>query len=236
MNHDKTAQFILKLRKDNNLTQAEFADMFGVTYQAVSKWENGKNIPDILILKEICKKFNVDINEILDGEKIKIHSKKRFYQSMIALGILLLLLGGFLYIYTEMNRENFHFKTITTDCDNFTIFGSMAYNRNQSHLYISRIEYCGGNGSTEFTKIECGLYKMVNNVSTRLDSRIVNEAGGIRLEDFLQDVRFHVDDFGATCPDFHEAELFLQIFATDKENQVRSYRISLNAQATCPNN
>ena len=69
MGSEKTGKIILKLRKDNNLTQAEFADMFGVTYQAVSKWETGKNIPDILVLKEICNEFDIDINEMLDGEK-----------------------------------------------------------------------------------------------------------------------------------------------------------------------
>lgn len=71
MDSNKIGEFIKNLRKENNHTQQDFADMFGVTYQAVSKWENGKNIPDILILKEICKKFNIDINEILDGEKKK---------------------------------------------------------------------------------------------------------------------------------------------------------------------
>ena len=53
MNQEKISKFIKDIRIKNNLTQKDFADKFGVTYQAVSKWENGKNLPDINILKEI---------------------------------------------------------------------------------------------------------------------------------------------------------------------------------------
>ena len=44
MNQDKISKLIKELRKKNNLTQNEFAKQFNVTYQAVSKWENGKNL------------------------------------------------------------------------------------------------------------------------------------------------------------------------------------------------
>ena len=71
MDQNKIGNFIKSIRLDNNLTQKSFADKFGVTYQAVSKWENGKNIPDISILKQICDEYNIDINEILNGEKKK---------------------------------------------------------------------------------------------------------------------------------------------------------------------
>lgn len=54
MNQEKIGSLIKKIRKENNLTQQDFAKKYGVTYQAVSKWENGKNIPDIALLKEIC--------------------------------------------------------------------------------------------------------------------------------------------------------------------------------------
>ena len=42
MDNEKISEFIKKIRKDNNLTQKELAAKYGVTYQAVSKWENGK--------------------------------------------------------------------------------------------------------------------------------------------------------------------------------------------------
>ena len=52
MDSEKIGKFIKELRKRNNLTQADLANKYGVTYQAVSKWETGKNIPDISLIKE----------------------------------------------------------------------------------------------------------------------------------------------------------------------------------------
>lgn len=45
MNQERIGKFILELRKKNNLTQKEFANKLGVTYQAVSKWETGLSFP-----------------------------------------------------------------------------------------------------------------------------------------------------------------------------------------------
>ena len=64
MDQEKVGRFIKEIRVKNNLTQKEFSEKLGVTFQAVSKWENGKNIPDISLLKEISRMFNVEINEI----------------------------------------------------------------------------------------------------------------------------------------------------------------------------
>ena len=50
MDQEKIGNLIKKIRKENNLTQAELADKLGVTYQAVSKWECGKVLPDTIIM------------------------------------------------------------------------------------------------------------------------------------------------------------------------------------------
>ena len=61
MNQEKIGEFIKKLRQDNNLTQKDLANKYNVTYQAVSKWERGLNIPDISLLKQMSEDFNVSI-------------------------------------------------------------------------------------------------------------------------------------------------------------------------------
>ena len=53
------------LRKNKGLSQEELADKVGVSRQAVSKWENNKSIPDISILQNISKMFNIDLNYLL---------------------------------------------------------------------------------------------------------------------------------------------------------------------------
>lgn len=69
MDEQKIANLIKELRKKNNLTQKEFAEKYGVTYQAVSKWENGINLPDITILNQICKDFNISLDETINNSK-----------------------------------------------------------------------------------------------------------------------------------------------------------------------
>ena len=70
LNPEKVGKFIKKLRKDNNLTQQKLADKYGVTYQAVSKWENGINLPDVTLIRQMSKDFDISIEDILDGNLI----------------------------------------------------------------------------------------------------------------------------------------------------------------------
>ena len=66
MEQDRFGKFIKEIRKKNNLTQKELADKYNVTYQAVSKWENGKNMPDISLIKKMSEDFQVSIDEMMD--------------------------------------------------------------------------------------------------------------------------------------------------------------------------
>ena len=68
MNQEKFGRFIKEIRKKHNLTQKEFADKYHVTYQAVSKWENGKNMPDSTLIKQISEDFNISLEELYNGE------------------------------------------------------------------------------------------------------------------------------------------------------------------------
>ncbi len=60
-----TAEFLLELRKNNNLSQDEMAERLFVTRQAVSRWETGETVPNSDTLKIISKSFGVSINKIL---------------------------------------------------------------------------------------------------------------------------------------------------------------------------
>ena len=60
---------IKQLRKEHNLTQEKLAEKLNVSAQAVSKWENGSNMPDITLLVDIADCFNVTVDELLKGVK-----------------------------------------------------------------------------------------------------------------------------------------------------------------------
>ena len=65
---------ILKLRKDNKMSQEDFAEALNVTRQTVSNWENLKNYPDIETLILISDKFNISLDILLKGDREMIKS------------------------------------------------------------------------------------------------------------------------------------------------------------------
>jgi len=65
----KIGLFLKKLRKENNLTQEELAEKLNVSGRTVSRWETGSNMPDISLLVELSEFYQVNITEIIDGER-----------------------------------------------------------------------------------------------------------------------------------------------------------------------
>lgn len=68
MNQLITGQYIARKRKEKNMTQAQLAERLGVSNKAVSKWENGKCMPDYSIVEDLCKELEITIAELMDGE------------------------------------------------------------------------------------------------------------------------------------------------------------------------
>ena len=69
MDLKKIGQFLKRLRKEKGMTQEQFAEMMGVSGRTVSRWETGSNMPDLDILIQIADYYEVEIKEILDGER-----------------------------------------------------------------------------------------------------------------------------------------------------------------------
>lgn len=70
MNQEKIGKFISELRKEKGMTQEQLVEKMGVTDKSISRWENGKTMPDYSILKELCDTLDITINELFTGEKI----------------------------------------------------------------------------------------------------------------------------------------------------------------------
>lgn len=69
MDQKKVGSFLRELRKEKQLTQEQLAERFGVTNRSVSRWETGSNMPDLSILVELTDFYDVDIRDIIDGER-----------------------------------------------------------------------------------------------------------------------------------------------------------------------
>ena len=69
MDQKKTGEFLKQLRKEKGLTQEQLAEQFFVSGRTVSRWETGSNMPDLSVLVELADYYDVDIREIIDGER-----------------------------------------------------------------------------------------------------------------------------------------------------------------------
>lgn len=68
MDQSAIGQYIAKKRKSKNLTQEQLADKLGVSNKTVSKWENGKCMPDYSIIQNLCLELEISTSELIDGE------------------------------------------------------------------------------------------------------------------------------------------------------------------------
>lgn len=92
----KFGKAISRLRKEKRLTQKELAEKVGVSDKAVSRWETGKNYPDIETLQRLAEVFDVSVNDLLTGEVNFAHNKTK---KKVVIGIAVVLLLYFFPIW-----------------------------------------------------------------------------------------------------------------------------------------
>ena len=68
MNQTAIGSYIARKRKEQNLTQEQLAQQLGVSNKTISKWENGKCMPDYSIIQRLCEAIHVSLSELMDGE------------------------------------------------------------------------------------------------------------------------------------------------------------------------
>lgn len=83
MNQDKIGKFIAECRKNKGLTQKQLADKLNITDRAVSKWENGRSLPDVMIMLDLCKELGISVNDLLNGEVITMDDYKEKSEEML---------------------------------------------------------------------------------------------------------------------------------------------------------
>lgn len=74
MDQKKIGNFIAILRKEHTLTQKELANKIGVSDKTISKWENGRGLPEVSIMHTLCETLDISINELLSGERLDVSS------------------------------------------------------------------------------------------------------------------------------------------------------------------
>ena len=80
MDQVKIGKFIAERRKRANLTQMQLAETLGITDRAISKWENGKSLPDSSIMLELCDVLGITVNDLLSGEVVTMDNYNKEWE------------------------------------------------------------------------------------------------------------------------------------------------------------
>ena len=83
MNQQKVGSFLKELRKEKNLTQEQFAETMNVSRRTISRWETGSNMPDLDMLMEIADYYEVELREVLDGERKNGQMKEELKETVL---------------------------------------------------------------------------------------------------------------------------------------------------------
>lgn len=83
MDQKKIGALLKELRSEKGLTQEQFAEIVNVSNRTVSRWENGNNMPDLDILIQISDYYEIDLRELLDGERKSEKMNKEMEETVL---------------------------------------------------------------------------------------------------------------------------------------------------------
>lgn len=115
MNSISLGKRIVKIRKDNKMSQDDFAELFNVTRQTISNWENSKSYPDIGTIIKISDKFHISLDILLKGDvnmvkeidkKVKNSRKYKKVLIGILVTVILIVISFCIYSIIYSSRKN----------------------------------------------------------------------------------------------------------------------------------
>lgn len=98
MNQTAIGSYILKKRREKNLTQEQLAEKLSVSNKTISKWENGKSMPDYSMIEQLCKELSVTLPELMDGEdaaedSVRVYEDEQILDLLMGLAVAEILAG-----------------------------------------------------------------------------------------------------------------------------------------------
>ena len=208
---------ILKYRKKSGLSQDELAQKLGVTFQAVSKWENDKSIPDITILKDISNKFNVDLNYLISGKKVNINKKSFFKKNMIIITVIIFIIIS-VCVFLFFHKHNYEFKTLNGETKDIKVTGSITYDESKSSIYLN-VDY-NADDTQKYSYIKCTLYEKHQDILNL-------EKTPVSLKEYLKMISFVIDNYSPSCKYYKDSNLYLEISAKIDEEKSVTYKVPI---------
>ena len=162
MDLNKVGKLIANERKRKNLTQNKLGELLNVNEKTVSKWERGVNAPDISSLLDLSKILELDIQELLTGEKkeqveqgkslvennkkaidgLKYYNKKsKIKYIYLSIAIMISIIFIFISLFFVNNYNQFHVYSVKSELDNYTISGYVIFNKNNNFVAVDNITF-----------------------------------------------------------------------------------------------
>lgn len=221
---EQIGSIIKDIRKKNNLTQNEFASILGVTFQAVSKWENDKSIPDITILKDISNKFNVDLNYLISGKKVNINKKSFFKKNMIIITVIIFIIIS-VCVFLFFHKHNYEFKTLNGETKDIKVTGSITYDESKSSIYLN-VDY-NADDTQKYSYIKCTLYEKHQDILNVISEKEYLEKTPVSLKEYLKMISFVIDNYSPSCKYYKDSNLYLEISAKIDEEKSVIYKVPI---------
>lgn len=221
---EQIGSIIKDIRKKNNLTQNEFASILGVTFQAVSKWENDKSIPDITILKDISNKFNIDLNYLISGKKVNINKKSFFKKNMIIITVIIFIIIS-VCVFLFFHKHNYEFKTLNGETKDIKVTGSITYDESKSSIYLN-VDY-NADDTQKYSYIKCTLYEKHQDILNVISEKEYLEKTPVSLKEYLKMISFVIDNYSPSCKYYKDSNLYLEISAKIDEEKSVTYKVPI---------
>lgn len=220
---------ILKIRKDNKMSQEDFAEELNVTRQTISNWENGKNYPDIETLIAISDKFNISLDVLLKGEEkmVKDMDKKiKSHKILIIIIILLIVFGVLCKVGEFIYHKYIYYRNINIDSGAYVVT-KCNYEGERLKLMVKYPAYNQDKKwyepySYDPQKVRPIEYKVTENwpsegYERKVKTKIMEDMN-FKVEDYsnsfdlLEDMQEYMVSIGAKCDNYPPKE------DTEKEN------------------
>ncbi|MFI3260357.1 MAG: helix-turn-helix transcriptional regulator [bacterium] len=235
MEQDNVSYQIKKIRKENKLTQLQLAEMLGVTFQSVSKWENGKNMPDITLLNKISTEFKIDINILLNGEKsnvIAVENKQYIKLFLVILTIIIISFFCFCLSNLTNHENNMKLTQITTSASDFNISGSLVISNNNAIIHVSDIKYTGEKKDIVFKSLTFSLIEDYNNTLSKIDEHTISN-NDLSFEKIVENISFVVEDYTSDCDTFNCNNMYIKVYAIDENDKTITFEIPFTSIENC---